>query len=167
MGIPDHLKAVSKQLARGISVLLWPLAAATLGAQEHAAPKERIPPADLPEAEAQAVELYRKVLPAVVTIYTSQRTYAGDGLQLQEGVASGVLISSNGQELVLGGDLILTLGTQDACHQECLVRAGQQLGGLDRIPVEFLRGGQSLRTVVDVSSTRRNFLQGSQPEANP
>ncbi len=65
-----------------------------------------------------------------------------------------------GREVLLGGDLILEINTQEACHSECLVREGRRLAGLDRIPVSFLRGGKIMETVVDVSGTRRNFLKG-------
>ncbi len=63
-----------------------------------------------------------------------------------------------GQETLLGGDLILQFGDQEACHSECLVRARKLLSGLDRIAVKFLRGGKIMGTVIDVSATRKNFL---------
>jgi S1-C subfamily serine protease len=63
-----------------------------------------------------------------------------------------------GQEILLGGDLILAFDTQDTCHEQCLVNARGRLAGLDRIRVRFLRGGKRLETEVDVSAARRNFL---------
>ena len=64
-----------------------------------------------------------------------------------------------GQDILLGGDLILELATQEACHNECLMQAHKHLVGLNRIPVTFLRGGRIMQTEIDVSRTRRNFLK--------
>ena len=64
-----------------------------------------------------------------------------------------------GVDLVLGGDLILELGHQEACHTECLVRAANRIRGLDLVPVKFLREGKVMETVIDVSGTRRSFLR--------
>lgn len=64
-----------------------------------------------------------------------------------------------GQEILLGGDLILAMGVQESCHLECLVRTRQSLAGSDEIKVRFLRGGQEMVAVVDVSASRRNFLE--------
>ncbi len=63
-----------------------------------------------------------------------------------------------GQDILLGGDLILEFGPQEACHAACLVRAHERVAGLDRIPVRFLRGGKSKEVIIDVSATRRNLL---------
>lgn len=63
------------------------------------------------------------------------------------------------REFLLGGDLIVEFGTQEACNSECLYEANKHLGGLDRIPVKFLRGGKILETTIDLSSSRRNFLE--------
>ncbi|MDA2928093.1 trypsin-like peptidase domain-containing protein [Acidobacteria bacterium AH-259-G07] len=75
------------------AVSLWILAMVPLYGQEHASPKVRIPPDDLSGEELQAVELYRKVLPTVVTIFTLQKIITREGEQKQRGVGSGVLIS--------------------------------------------------------------------------
>ena len=69
-------------------------------------------------------------------------------------------VSIAGQEILLGGDLIVQFGTQQACHSVCLAQAHQALSGSDRIPVKFRRGGKLRETVIDVSETRRNFLAG-------
>jgi serine protease Do len=62
------------------------------------------------------------------------------------------------RDIILGGDLILEFGTQEACHSECLVRAHKELLGMDRIPVKFLRGGKIMETVINVTNNRLNFL---------
>ncbi len=64
-----------------------------------------------------------------------------------------------GQDVLLGGDLLLEFGGQEACHSECLVHAHEHVAGMDRIPVKFLRDGKTMETVIDVSATRRNFLE--------
>lgn len=64
-----------------------------------------------------------------------------------------------GRDFLLGGDLILQMGNQEACHVECLVQARKHLAGMDRIPVRFLRGGKIMQTVIDVTNSRRNFLK--------
>ncbi len=64
-----------------------------------------------------------------------------------------------GQDIPLGGDLVLEFGAQETCHSECLVHAYSRISGMDRIPVKFLRGGKTRETVIDVSAARRNFLE--------
>ena len=64
-----------------------------------------------------------------------------------------------GRDFMLGGDLIIQLGSQPACHVECLVEAKKHLKGLDRFPVKFLRGGKTMDAVIDVTNSRRNFLR--------
>jgi len=67
------------------------------------------------------------------------------------------------RDFVLGGDLIIQLGSQSACHVECLVEAKKHLKGLDRIPVKFLRGGKIMEAVIDVTDSRHNFLKENTP----
>ena len=65
----------------------------------------------------------------------------------------------SGRELVLGGDLILEFGGQEACHAECLIAAHRALGKVDRIRVTFLRGGERREVVLNLAQSRRNFLE--------
>ena len=75
------------------------------------------------------------------------------------GIRGGTIpITLLGQEILLGGDLILAFDTQDTCHEQCLVEARRHLAGLDQIRVSYLRGGKRLETEMDVSAGRRNFL---------
>ena len=62
-----------------------------------------------------------------------------------------------GQDILLGGDLIIEFGTQETCHSECLARARKNLAGLTRM--KSLREGKIIETPIDVSATRRNFLK--------
>ncbi|MEM7549400.1 MAG: trypsin-like peptidase domain-containing protein [Bacteroidota bacterium] len=63
-----------------------------------------------------------------------------------------------GQEFLFGGDIILEFGEQEACHKDCLVHAREQISKMDQIKVKFLREGKVQETTIDVSETRRNFL---------
>lgn len=63
-----------------------------------------------------------------------------------------------GEELLLGGDLILSIGDQEACHTACLVDSRKHLAGHDAVTLTILRGGVEQRLVLDVSAARRNFL---------
>jgi len=63
-----------------------------------------------------------------------------------------------GQEIVLGGDLILEFASQETCHSECLMEAGARLGSADTIPVTYMRGGVIRKTTIDVSEHRKNLL---------
>lgn len=63
------------------------------------------------------------------------------------------------RDFLLGGDLIMEFGTEEACNSDCLYEANKHFTGLDRIPVKFLRGGKIMETTIDLSSSRRNFLE--------
>lgn len=63
-----------------------------------------------------------------------------------------------GVDFLLGGDLILELGNEEACHIECLLRSAERIRGQDLLPVKFLREGKVLEAVLDVSGTRRRLL---------
>jgi serine protease Do len=65
-----------------------------------------------------------------------------------------------GRDFLLGGDLIVEFGTQEACNSDCLAEANKHFGSINKIPVKFLRGGKILQTTIDLSGTRRNFLEG-------
>ena len=67
------------------------------------------------------------------------------------------------RNFLLGGDLIVEFGTREACNSDCLADANKHFGGIDKIPVKFLRGGKMLETTIDLSGTRRNFLEGIKP----
>ncbi len=64
-----------------------------------------------------------------------------------------------GQNVMLGGDLILEFNGQDTCHSACLMEAGEQLGSADTITVTFMRGGMIQHTTIDVSQNRRNLME--------
>ena len=69
----------------------------------------------------------------------------------------------NGRELLLGGDLILQIGHQQACHSSCLVKAHQTLRKESQVLVVFLRNGKRQQVVMDLSATRRNYIEAKAP----
>jgi serine protease Do len=64
-----------------------------------------------------------------------------------------------GRDFLLGGDLVISFGTKEACDSDCLADANERFAGSDRLPVRFLRGGVVKETTIDLSPSRRNFLE--------
>jgi len=64
-----------------------------------------------------------------------------------------------GREFLLGGDLVISFGEEEACSSDCLVDANKRFGASDRLPVKFLRGGLVMETTIDLSLSRRDFLE--------
>jgi serine protease Do len=64
-----------------------------------------------------------------------------------------------GRDFLLGGDLVISFGNKEACDSECLVEANKRFAGSDKLPVKFLRGGVVMETSIDLSGSRRNFLE--------
>lgn len=58
----------------------------------------------------------------------------------------------DGVRVLLGGDLVLRIGEQEACHKECLAEARAKLGDVARIPVTFLRGGKILQATIELAA---------------
>ncbi len=75
-----------------LAAMLMACAAPALPQEEHALPKVRTAPDHLVGDEATAVDLYKKVLPSVVTIFTTH-VRAGRTAEEAKGIGSGVLIS--------------------------------------------------------------------------
>ncbi len=69
------------------------LACVSVAGQEHAVRKGRRAPDGLAEGEVLVVELYREVLPSVVTILTARRVATPIGASHERGLGTGVLIS--------------------------------------------------------------------------
>lgn len=64
-----------------------------------------------------------------------------------------------GRDFLLGGDLVISFGTEAACSSECLVDAHRRFSDSNRLPVTFLRGGIVLETMIDLSLSRMDFLE--------
>ena len=65
-----------------------------------------------------------------------------------------------GRDFLLGGDIVLKFNTQEACDSECLTGEDSTIGKENTISVEVLRGGKIFKTTIDLTSTRKNFLEG-------
>lgn len=79
----------------------------------------------------------------------------------QAGLVGGSIPSKMlGRDFLLGGDLILVFGDKEACDDKCLSEAQHNLDNENRISVKFLRGGKIMDTTIDLSGTRKNFLEG-------
>ena len=77
----------------GLSLILLSLLLINnLHAEEHAKPKVRTPPTNLSGEEARTVKLYQKVLPTVVTIFSTKQVVSLKGRIKVESLGSGVLI---------------------------------------------------------------------------
>lgn len=64
-----------------------------------------------------------------------------------------------GREFLLGGDLVISFGTESACSSDCLVDAHQRFSDTNQLPVTFLRGGIVMETTIDLSLSRMDFLE--------
>ncbi len=88
---------MSNPMIRSTFLVLLALIAQTSASTaqiEHVSPKVRTPPDDLTPTEKEAAELYRRVLPAVVTILTEGVPAAGQGGEgAGSALGSGILIS--------------------------------------------------------------------------
>lgn len=70
----------------------------------------------------------------------------------------GIPANIGGQDILLGGDIILEFGPQEACHEECLINAHDKIVQMDQIRVRLLRNGRPMELIIDASQTRKNFL---------
>ena len=64
-----------------------------------------------------------------------------------------------GRDFLLGGDLVISFGEKEACDSDCLTGAKERFADSDRLPVKFLRGGVVMETTIDLSLSRRDFLE--------
>jgi S1-C subfamily serine protease len=64
-----------------------------------------------------------------------------------------------GRDFLLGGDLVISFGEKEACDSDCLVEANKRFADSARLPVKFLRGGVVMETTIDLSVSRRDFLE--------
>lgn len=64
-----------------------------------------------------------------------------------------------GRDFLLGGDLVISFGEEEACSSDCLVDANKRFADSDRLPVTFMRGGVVLETTIDLTLSRRDFLE--------
>ncbi len=155
--------------------------------QDHAVPKIRRAPSYLSGREARAAELYERVLPAVVTVFTRGERLTDNGSEEQRGVGSGVLVSPEchiltAAHVVDGADAIV-VKTQDGELRPASLLFSEgsadvallqldspeldlphaRLGDSDELAVGqdvyvVGRRGKTLEAEIDVSKTRRRFF---------
>lgn len=72
----------------------------------------------------------------------------------------GGFISANvtGRDVLFGGDIILKVGDQVACHSGCIEKSRMLNLDENKIKIKYLRGGKVYDVIVDVTGTRHNFL---------
>jgi serine protease Do len=64
-----------------------------------------------------------------------------------------------GRDFLLGGDLVISFGGEEACDNDCLVKANKRFADSDRLPVKYLRRGVVMETTIDLTLSRRDFLE--------
>ncbi len=64
-----------------------------------------------------------------------------------------------GMDILLGGDLIIQIGSQETCHSDCLVDAYEVITNQDNIPLKNMRKGKIFETVIDASGSHKNYLK--------
>lgn len=64
-----------------------------------------------------------------------------------------------GREILFGGDIILQVGDQEACHPICIEKEGMIHLDKNKINIKYLREGKVHDVVVDVTGTHHNFLE--------
>ncbi len=69
-----------------------------------------------------------------------------------------VIAEIDGTQLLLGGDLILDIGGQQACHEACLIEAHDRMKNKDQIQIRYLRQGTENTVVLDLSESQRSFM---------
>jgi len=99
-------------------IFLFIFSVGVLKAQEgHAPVKKRTFPKNLHKSELNVARLYEKVIPAVVTIYTTSNAYTEKGPVQNEGLGAGILISEDCHILtaahVVDGSSVIKIKTQD------------------------------------------------------
>lgn len=65
----------------------------------------------------------------------------------------------NGRELLLGGDLIVSIENHNTCHIDCLEATRVLLKDKKNLEIKYIRNGKMTNTILDVSESRKNFLE--------
>ena len=100
-------------------------------------------------------ELFNQSLEGGLLIQSVAKGSPAHKAGLKAGVIKAVI---NGRELVLGGDLIISIENHNTCHIDCLEATRVLLKDKNNLEVKYMRGGQLLTTTLDVSASRKNFL---------
>lgn len=81
------------------------------------------------------------------------QTVVKGGPAEKAGLERGVMpIKLLGQEVLLGGDLIIQVGDQETCHSGCLANAKEKLKNQKEVKVKVLRKGKIMDLTIEVST---------------
>ncbi|WP_394972919.1 S1C family serine protease [uncultured Croceitalea sp.] len=64
----------------------------------------------------------------------------------------------NGRDIILGGDIILSIEDHKTCHMDCFFETKPMFKDKTNLTISYLRQGKEYTTTVDVSESRKNFL---------
>lgn len=108
-----------------LSLILLPVSGFAQDHGRHTKPKERIAPEYLSASEQKVAAIYKKVIPTVVTIFTTSPKYTPEGATRNQGQGSGVLVSHDcyiltAAHVVDGSDKIL-VKTYDGRMREATI----------------------------------------------
>jgi len=70
-----------------------------------------------------------------------------------------------GRDFLLGGDLVISFGESEACSSDCLVDAKQAFCRVGATAGQIPAGGVVMETTIDLSLSRRDFLENNAPLA--
>ncbi len=134
--------------------ILFLLSSVMTSAQEgHAPPNKRKFPSNLPAAEANLAELYQKVIGSVVTIYTTSNSFTEKGPVQNQGLGSGVLISSDCHILtaahVVDGSSKIKVKTQDGKLRLATVLFSEKSADIALLKLDVPDSGLSHATLGD------------------
>ena len=112
------------------------------GKDMHLSKKERAIPKYLKNKELKRAELYKNVLPSVVTIYTTSNSYTAEGSKTNQGLGSGVLISHDCYILtaahVVDGSSKILVKTQDGKERKASVLFSEKTSDIALLQLDVL-----------------------------
>lgn len=86
------------------------------------------------------------------------QTVAKNSPAEKAGIKAGTIKAEiQGRQILLGGDIILSIGNQKACHVDCL--DGAEFSTENMLEVKYLRNGIQHTAIIDVSEVQKNFLK--------
>ena len=132
---------------------------------EHAPAKKRIVPQNLPAAELAVAKLYKNVIPTVVTIYTTSKSYTEKGAVQNEGLGSGVLISSQCHILtaahVVDGSSKIKVKTYDGILRDATVLFSEKSADIALLKLDIPDTNLSHATLgdSDIMAVVKKYMQ--------
>ncbi len=109
---------------------------------KHASPKIRLTPTYLSEGEASVSNIYKKVIPSVVTIFTKSNNFTEKGTVQSQGQGSGVLISHDCYILtaahVVDGSSEIFVKTQDGKMRKANILFSEKTADIALLQLQVL-----------------------------